>query len=383
MKRLSFFRHIALLCVCLPLLGLCAAMAQERGNWKLVSTTRYGTGGFWEDGQKVRIDCSYDGGKFTHVRKLSPGKAVYRFATNASFSGLKNEYAPGERISIKVSATTEGDQRARPREIYARVTVVKGNPGWTKSNWPSKKIPSASSVEGQLTNDKGNFRIWDGQTTFSGNVPSSGSHMAVIYSCNNMDVLFLYEWAVPGAVASGVPASSPGASASGSTTQSSGNRITATPSASELKDIAERNEAEPDVAQEEESSPAVNEIETEEQSVYIDESGFPVKKLLIVGGIALLLIFLILFAFRKRPNKKENIAAQEETAEPVATPVVEPVKTAEPVIAPVVTPDVNTDEPVIEPAETPAAEKARFCPNCGHKLDDEALFCPECGTRIV
>ena len=397
MKVLSLFRHTALLCVFLSLLGASAAFAQDNGNWKLVSTTRYGTGGFWEDGQKVRIDCSYDGGKFTHVRKLSVGTSLYRFATYATFSGLKNEYAPGERIAINVRATTEGDQRARPREIYARVTVVNGNPGWTKSNWPSKKIPSASAAEGQLTNDKGHFRIWNGQTVFSGKVPSSGSRMAVIYSCNNMDVLFQYERAVPGAAASGVPASSPGASAStsasGSAVQSSEGRISATPSASELKDIAERNEAGPDVAQEEESSPAVNEIDTEEQSIYID-SGFPFKKLLIVGGIALLLIFLILFAFRKRPDKATPASRPVQEAEvsptvnapitaaaaPAAVPVPEPETVPEP--KPVPEPETVV-EPEPEPEPEPATATPRFCPNCGTRLDDDAMFCHECGTRIV
>ena len=53
---------IYLLCA----LGLTmGAQAQNAGDWQLVGTQTKGAGGFWEDGQKVRIDRSYKAGNFS------------------------------------------------------------------------------------------------------------------------------------------------------------------------------------------------------------------------------------------------------------------------------------------------------------------------------
>ena len=71
-------------------------------NWKLLETTTYGAGGFWENGQTVRIDRSYKPGTFSYERKVTAGESLSVFTSKGVFSSLKNEYAPGESMTVTV-----------------------------------------------------------------------------------------------------------------------------------------------------------------------------------------------------------------------------------------------------------------------------------------
>ena len=164
-------------------------------NWKLLETTTYGAGGFWENGQTVRIDRSYKPGTFSYERKVTAGQSLSVFSSKGVFSTLKNEYAPGETVTVSVSVSSSGDLSAAPDQVYGRVTLLQGDPGWTKSNWASKKIAGAGSVTGQFTAPGGSYLAAPADPaalTLSGKAPASGNRMAIVFSCNGMDVLHLY-----------------------------------------------------------------------------------------------------------------------------------------------------------------------------------------------
>ncbi len=166
--------------------------AAQDNNWKLLETTTYGAGGFWENGQTVRIDRSYKPGAFSYERKVTAGQSLAVFSSKGTFSALKDEYAPGETVTVSVSVSSSGDLSAAPDQVYGRVTLLQGDPGWTRSNWASQKIAGAGSVAGQFTAAGGSYLAGADALTLSGKAPASGNRMAIVFSCNGMDVLHLY-----------------------------------------------------------------------------------------------------------------------------------------------------------------------------------------------
>lgn len=189
-------RTKAILTACaLCLMASALPGAAQDLNWKLLETTTYGAGGFWENGQTVRIDRSYKPGTFSYERKVTAGESLSVFTSKGVFSTLKNEYLPGESMTVTVSVSSSGDLSAVPDQVYGRVTLLTGDPEWTKSNWASHKIPGAGSVDGQFTASGGSYLAGPAGAealTLSKKAPTTGSRMAVIFSCNGMDVLHLY-----------------------------------------------------------------------------------------------------------------------------------------------------------------------------------------------
>lgn len=61
-------------------------------GWKLSGTTVYGAGGYWENGQKTRVDCSYKKGQFQYERKVSSGAKMSVYSTKAVFSEPEQSY---------------------------------------------------------------------------------------------------------------------------------------------------------------------------------------------------------------------------------------------------------------------------------------------------
>ena len=188
-------KTIALIAGALCLMASIQAGAAQDNNWKLLETTTYGAGGFWENGETVRIDRSFRAGTFSYERKVTAGESLSVYSTKGTFSSLKAEYAPGETVSVKVSLSQSGDVQAAPSHVYARVTLLEGDPGWTRANWSSKKIAASGSVAGQLTSSGGSYLVTPAgvsEMTLAGTVPASGDRMAIVFSCNGMDVLHLY-----------------------------------------------------------------------------------------------------------------------------------------------------------------------------------------------
>ena len=115
---------------------------------------------------------------------------------------------------------------------------------------------------------------------------------------------------------------------------------------------------------------------------------------LIIGIVAVPVAILLLKKAKKKRNvtsidevAKEGFTPEETSAEPVAEPTEEP--TEEPIEEPKEEPiEEPKEEPVEEPAEEPIKEpvekheKARFCPECGNKVEDGTAFCMNCGTKL-
>ena len=177
----------------LTALILCSTLAVWADGWKFTKTTVYGAGGYWEDGQKTRIDCSYKNGVFQYERKVTEGKEMFIYHTNAFFSEPKQIYGPGEDLGVYVALSQSGT--LLDYMPYARVTVIPQNPKWTKSGKASNQIPAIGDVEGQAIDDAGRYAVTPPDTvTLMARIPTSGEQMAIVYSCNGMDVVHLYKW---------------------------------------------------------------------------------------------------------------------------------------------------------------------------------------------
>lgn len=306
---------IALLGASLPMLA---------AQWKLKDTRPYGTGGYWENGQKVRIDCSYKAGVFQYERKVTVGSGMNIYNARAEFALPKASYGSGEDISVLVDFSDSGVKG--DYSPYARVTLLPIDPQWPKAKGASNQIEPSVELEGQAVDAVGRNQVTPKErvTLMANAYPGTTDHdMCIVYSCNGMDVLFLYEW--EGEAPAAVPAEVPNVTGS---------------------------EVEPEEKWAEET------VEPEENTdgpadIYPDwgddlEEDSSLPKLLKVGGIALVLIALILFLFRK---KKPKVPAAPKPQPQAPVP---PVPQAGP----------------------------SFCPNCGAKVQPGSRFCESCGQKL-
>lgn len=176
------------------LIALMLMSAAHADNWHLIGTTPFGAGGFWENQQKVRMERSFRDNVFQYERKVSEGRSLLVFSSKCSITGLQQEYAPGEQIALQVELSRDGKPAAAPEVVYARVTVLPVDPGWTEASWLKSAIDPFTDMEGQLTDENGNFLVQaDGTPVMlTGILPSKGNRMAIVYSCNGMDVVHLY-----------------------------------------------------------------------------------------------------------------------------------------------------------------------------------------------
>ena len=172
---------------------LAASFTATAQNWQLQDTKTYGAGGAWENGQKVRIERSYRSGTFSFERKVSEGSSLVVFSSKGVFSALKKEYEPGETVTVDISVSGTGAAAAAPTLTYGRVTLIPDAPAWSKASI----IDGSRGREGQFTAADGNAIASPstGETvklSLSGSIPTEGSQVAIIFSCNGMDVVHTY-----------------------------------------------------------------------------------------------------------------------------------------------------------------------------------------------
>ena len=323
----------------LTALMLCCALQMAWADgWKLTGTKVNGTGGRWENGQKVRIDCSYKKGVFKYERKVTNGTKMDIYNSTAVFEEPKQSYVPGEDISVRIAFSHKGEKLNYAP--YAKVTV---------NGYPATDAAGRNTVTPPET------------TTLKSQAPSSGAQMTITYACNGMEATYTYEWdGEMVAVASGFSQEIESTEETSFEYENTSFEDEEMPTQDEVSTLAEEVATETNetwesyddnteaFVEEDYEEPYEEEIDEEDDEEWESEEHRPIVKYLIVLGIAAILIALILFVFK---NKKDKKTIENEVF-------------------------IEEEKPIME---TP---KNHVCPNCGAPITGGGRFCEECGAPL-